>query len=418
MLSFLKKCLRPKPNPIGADFGSDTIKLAQVARADNDWKLVAAASIDVPAHVRHDMPAKMAFLAQSVRELVAQGGFIGRDAIIALPAASMYIQHLRLPKMDEETLRKSIPWEARGKLPIDPAAAVLRHHVAGEVFQDHEPKDEVIVMAAGRDVVSGYLNMAARAKLDVIGMNVEPRAIVDCFGHVYRRKGDAEMTNCFIDIGFSSTRVVIANGAHILFARSIPSGGDHLSRAVAAALQIDLEQARQIRWRLAASQPASSERQKKQEVESEANPPLVQEAGGDVRVCEPAQQTAAACRSPQAELIERAMLDPLRRLVEEIDFCRRYYEASFPNRPIGRLVFVGGEAKQRWTCQQIAQELGIAAQVGDPLVRMGRISDIGPESGIDRRQPQPNWAVAIGLSMGPVAPSEAEILQTAARTEE
>jgi hypothetical protein len=35
------------------------------------------------------------------------------------------------------------------------------------------------------------------------------------------------------------------------------------------------------------------------------------------------------------------------------------------------------------------------------MVRMSRISDIGVESGIDRRQPQPTWAVAIGLSMGP-----------------
>jgi hypothetical protein len=32
---------------------------------------------------------------------------------------------------------------------------------------------------------------------------------------------------------------------------------------------------------------------------------------------------------------------------------------------------------------------------------MGRISDISIDSGIDRRQPQPNWAVAIGLSLGP-----------------
>ena len=49
--------------------------------------------------------------------------------------------------------------------------------------------------------------------------------------------------------------------------------------------------------------------------------------------------------------------------------------------------------------------MGLAAQVGDPLVRMGRISEIGIESGIDRRQPQPGWAVAIGLSMGPATDS-------------
>jgi len=69
---------------------------------------------------------------------------------------------------------------------------------------------------------------------------------------------------------------------------------------------------------------------------------------------------------------------------------------------VDRLIFVGGEARHRALCQHIARELGLAAQLGDPLVRMGRNSDIGIESGIDRRQPQPGWSVAIGLSLGPV----------------
>jgi Tfp pilus assembly PilM family ATPase len=70
---------------------------------------------------------------------------------------------------------------------------------------------------------------------------------------------------------------------------------------------------------------------------------------------------------------------------------------------VQRLIFVGGEANQRSLCQHIARELGVAAQVGDPLVRMGKSSDVGIESGIDRRAPQPAWSIAIGLSMGPAA---------------
>jgi hypothetical protein len=45
----------------------------------------------------------------------------------------------------------------------------------------------------------------------------------------------------------------------------------------------------------------------------------------------------------------------------------------------------------------------LSAQLGDPLVRMAKTTEIGIESGIDRKQPQPAWAVAIGLSMGPAA---------------
>jgi len=100
-------------------------------------------------------------------------------------------------------------------------------------------------------------------------------------------------------------------------------------------------------------------------------------------------------------VIEQSVRDPLNRLIEELNLCRRYHEATFPNKVVDRLIFVGGEARQRSLCAHVAREMGLAAQVGDPLVRMGRISDVGIESGIDRRQPQPNWSVAVGLSIGP-----------------
>ena len=34
------------------------------------------------------------------------------------------------------------------------------------------------------------------------------------------------------------------------------------------------------------------------------------------------------------------------------------------------------------------------------MVRMSRTTEVGIESGIDRRRSQPAWAIAIGLSMG------------------
>ena len=97
----------------------------------------------------------------------------------------------------------------------------------------------------------------------------------------------------------------------------------------------------------------------------------------------------------------------MRRIVEELELCRRYYEMTFPNSPISRLIFVGGEARQKGLCQSIARQMGLAAQVGDPMVRVGKNSDIGIESGLDRKQPQPGWAVAIGLSMGPALVAKA-----------
>ncbi|MDQ3439723.1 MAG: pilus assembly protein PilM [Planctomycetota bacterium] len=444
MLGFVQNWLAPKCNPIGVDFGSDCLRLAQVQWVDGEHKLIAAASADVPSHLRVDPAGRLNFFVETTRDLLAQGDFKGRAAILGLPAAWMYIQHLRMPKLDEESLRKALPFEARGKLPIDPAQALLRHLVAGDVYQDQEPKTEVILMAAKRELVNQFLAAAAKAKLDVIGMNVEPKAILDCFNFVHRRKSDQEVTQCFVDIGCGATRAMITRGGQILFARTIPIGGDHFNRAVSQAMKVTADDARLLRIKLCHQPPALDERREKQEFHAEASTPKPAAAAAaafpsdsestdnsfallsagmaassrkqEMGIAEVVSATATAvmeaptsaqatapatAETLQARAAEQACMEPLGKLVEELDLCRRYYEATFPSKPVERLVFVGGEARQRSLCQHIARGLGLAAQVGDPMVRMGRVSEIGVESGLDRRQPQPTWAVAIGLSMGP-----------------
>ncbi len=372
MLGLVQNWLGPKASPIGIDFGSDALRMAQVQFVEGEPRLMAAASSDVPSHVRNDPSARMSFFVETVRDLLTQGKFRGREVMLGLPAASMFIQHLKLPKMDEEGTRKAIPWEARGKLPIDPSHAILRHIIAGEIYHDQEQRHEVICMAARKELVKQLLQSAAKARLDIIGMNVEPRAIIDCFKHVYRRKTDIESTTCWIDIGSSGTRATIARGPQILFARSIPIGGDHFNRAVADAMKTPLDEAKVFRIKSASS---------------EADP-------------YPENHDAAPAASPNSHA--SACADVVARLVEELDWCRRYHEATFPKFPIDKLIFLGGEARQKQLCQDIARGMGLPAQLGDPMARMSKTSDLPIESGIDRRLPQPSWTVALGLSMGAV----------------
>lgn len=386
MLGLVQNWFGPRCNPIGVDFGSDCLRLAQVQWVDGDWKLLAAASADVPGTARNDPAFRSSFFTQTVRDLMISGGFQGRSAVLGLRACDTYIQHLRMGRLDEEETKKALKWEARGKLPFDPGAAVLRHIVAGEVYVDQEPKQEVILLAVKNETVTEMLQAAAKAKLDVVGMNVEPVAVVDCFTQVYRRQSEAKTTSFYVDIGLSGTRAVLARGRQILFARSIPLGGETFAAAVAEELKVTPDVARAMR----------------------------------VEACETARQNAADraqlnSREPpkgpssQQQQMEQACQKSLEKLAAELDMCRRYYEATFPAAPVDKLVFIGGESRHRWLCQTIAQKLGLAAQLGDPVCRMGKTCQVGPESGIDRRQPQPAWGVAIGLSMGsPSATSAAE----------
>ena len=78
MLGFVQTWFKPGANPIGVDFGSDSLRLAQVERIDGEYRLVAAASADVPPHIRHDPSARLNFFAETTRELLVQGNFRGR----------------------------------------------------------------------------------------------------------------------------------------------------------------------------------------------------------------------------------------------------------------------------------------------------------------------------------------------------
>jgi type IV pilus assembly protein PilM len=418
MRYFVQSWFSTPSNPIGVDFGSDCLRAAQVENVDGEFRLAAAASADVPPHVRNEPLARFTFFGDTIRDLVAEGNFRGRRVMLNLPASLMHIQHLRLPKMDEEALRKALAWECRGKFPFDPSQAVLRHIIAGEIYHDQEPKYEVVVMAARKDLVEQLLAAAAKARLDVAGINVEPKALIDCFSRIYRRKVDLETATLFADIGCTATRAMIAYGGRIQFARVIPIGGEHFSRAVASAMQIPLEQARVLRVSLVSQEP---ETPPTEIPASPASVPSEENSFALLNVAAAAEATTALAPAPavnriaqtadpsqplpqnaaERQRVEHACQEPLSRMIEELSLCRRYHEATFPNQPVQRLVFVGGEANQRDMCQQIARGLGIAAQIGDPLARINKISEITPETGIDRRRPQPAWAVAIGLSMGP-----------------
>ena len=393
--------------PIGVDFGTDSLKLAQVAMVDGEPKLIAAASIEVPGHVRHSVAARMAFFMESVRDLLLQGNFQGRQVVLALPAASMLIQHLRLPKMDDATLKKTLPWESRGKLPIDPSAALLRHLIAGEVYHESEARNEVIVLAAARDLINQFLAAADKAKLDVVGMTVEPVAITSCFSHLHVRKEDAAAVTCYVDIGTTSSRAVIAQGSKILFARSIKVGSEHLTRAVANNLKINIDDARVLRIKSASAKTDQDNNAQAVCTESDGDKSedisfasAANESGISAAVATDRRAKKMNVDQMSAAAVLEACLEPLNQMVTELNLCRRYYESTFPNLLLDRMIFIGGQAHDRMVCHHIAHELSLAAQVGDPMVRLGRSAMISDESAFDPSRPQPAWAVAIGLSLG------------------
>ena len=71
----------------------------------------------------------------------------------------------------------------------------------------------------------------------------------------------------------------------------------------------------------------------------------------------------------------------------------------FHNVPLGKVIFLGGMSRNKGFCQKMAKELGLRAQLGDPVARVTSVSRTGDHSDLETGQSCCDWATAFGLSL-------------------
>ena len=348
--------------PIGVDLGTSCLRMAQLRTCEGGVELVAAESADIPLQYRDDSKRRMSFLSKQLSRLRKSGGFKGRSATLSLPAGMVFVQPVRIPLLPDASAEAAVRTEIAGSLPYPVEDAVIRHVAARASDGDHDQMQERIVVAVPRTELERYMGVARAAHLTVEGVTADVCAVADCFARLFRRASDASRTTLFLDVGHSSTQVVLCRGAKMIFARNLAVGGRELDAEVASALKIPPEQAYQVRREM-----------------------LAQE-----------------CQSSAEEELLRLLEARIAQIAGDISDCLRYCEVSMGSRPIGRVVFLGGQAHDKRFCQCIAERLNLPAQVGNPMVavRPGAGGQIGK---LDLRRPCPAWAVAFGLSLGAAA---------------
>ena len=396
-------------SPIGIDFGADTLKLLQVIPGDPP-QLVAAAAATLPSESTSDPDARLAFYAAHLRQLIKTQPFRGNRVMVSIPAAQMLVQNLQIPKSDEGEMETQVGLQLRDRLNVNPSRMVVRSIPVAQIVRDGSPRTEVVCMAAGREAVMRYLELARRAKLEVVGMHSEPMTIIRAFSWLFRREADAAQTTCFVDLGSLTTKVVMTHGGDLVFAKVIHAGGAHLNRRVAEQFELEIAEARTRRME------AIHAEQQPQVVHAESTPApaaaaAVPEPEGTGFAILDAQLASSPTRhaslpseqpvTPEPEEMP-AEFNPLPAevvdcLIDELQLCVRYHQSLFPDRQIDKLVFLGGESRHVQLCQRIARSLRVGAQAGDPLARLHRSGKPAKPSEVAIDQPQPAWAVPMGL---------------------
>lgn len=345
--------------PIGVDLGSSAAKLVQLRVLRKGVELSALGSVSIPQHIRKDQFARLDFFSQNIPRVLRAGDFKGSRCVLGLPAEHTFVRHVKVPRLDPKATEAAVRKAAQGELPYPVSEAVIRHIVVGEVYSDGETRQEVIVVAIPLSTMDAYLGMTNRAGLEVVGVNVETVTLVQCFAGLFDWGADPQKAIIYIDLGSISTQVVIAHGTEIVFARNLPRGAEQIEQAIAEGMDISLDEARQMRL--------------------------------DV-------QREDALQS-DCESVYKWVETWLGTMSQNIENCLRYYEAVFRKSGVDRIIFTGGQARDRRLCQALAQRLNQPAQIGNPMKGLQIGEKASAQLGEDKDF-SPGLAVAIGLSLG------------------
>jgi len=251
------------------------------------------------------------------------------------------MQHLRVPKANDKQLPELLASHAQKTTQLGTEHTLLRHIVAGEIYEGSEAKLEVILIGAAHEVLLRHLDLIERSHIDIETINVEPCALLNAFAAVLDQPDEPDDAIMFVDLGHLVTKVVVAHGKQVAFCRTLD---------------------------VAAAQLCSA-----------------RSAGANLTA-----RASADDRSPRAA---RASL------CEDIRSCVRYHEAIFEFHPIRKVIFLGGLSNDTQLCRELAQGVGLPAQLGDPLARVSEQSKYGPHSDLKPDHNHSDWAIAFGLSL-------------------
>jgi len=408
--------------PIAIDFGARSLKILQVSGGEAP-RVIAAAQLDTPEEIVSSPSARLRFQIDALPKLIRKGKFSAKRAVFVLPATNMFCKHMKLQLAEGVDADSMIAATLPAQIGCAYETLVCRHHEVPGVISGG--KNEIICMAASRELVGRLMAAVKSAKLEPVGVHSPFHAVLRAFDAMHRRTEDANTTTLYVDLGYAATNVLIADGPSLSFARTVDLGGMHLDKLIAEQLDIGTDEASQVRWRIPASSSVAEE-EPAPSAEGGSGLALLEAAmardrGGEATVAKPAKaakaveavaedrrvgesvpgmspQIAPATRGP--EFPEGVNLhEPIEILVDEIAMCVRYHKAMMPNRPVANAVLLGGEARQVWMCQALARGLKLSMQVGDPLSRLDHAS--ADVRGLDLCKAQPGWAAVLGACLSP-----------------
>lgn len=332
------------PLIVGVDIGSYAVKVCQLQKIAQGYKLIAIGSATIPPGAVEDgVLQNPDEVGKTISELFGNLKIKSKNIGISISGYSVIVKKVSLEKMDDASLIEYIKNEAEQYIPFDVDEVYLDFQ---KLPQKKEGSDriEIMLVAAKKEIVDDYLKMLNDIKLNVVVVDVDGFALENIWETI---SGKIENV-ALVDIGASKMNInIISEGISVL-ARDIVVGSEQLTEQLSNILDIDIYRAEKVKL------GTETHNNKENEIAGIYNQTCTQ-------------------------------------WVLEIKKAIDLYLANNPDKPLQSLVLSGGGSKVSGLAQYIEEETGLKVNAFNPFNKMLvdekkfdhiYINAIGPEMAI------------------------------------
>lgn len=349
---------------LGLDVGTSAVRVVEVSLEPRPVVRVFGQVALPPGAARDGEVVDPAAVGEAIARLWREQGLRRRDVRMGLASQRVVVRTVELPAMPDAELEGAVRFSAQDHIPIPLEEAALDFTVL-ERFTgtlDGAPMVRVLVAAAHREPLDRLLQAVAAGGLRAVGVDLVPFALVRALAGEPAALGKEPADplpapEAIVSVGAGVTTVVVHEAGRPRFVRTVATGGQALTAAVAEELGVSPEAAEAAKC---------------------SAPPHDPDHGDTPR---PGELAARAARVVEARLAG---------ILGEIQGSLNYWMAQ-SDRPLGRVLLTGGGALAGDLPGRLGLLLGVPVEMARPRDRL----DVEAE-----READPFLPAAAGLALG------------------
>ncbi len=333
------------------DIGTSAVRLAELSPTKEGYQLSRyyqrEFNID-PAMEEEDKAERRKDVLQ---QLLKESKVRNRRTVAAVPGQSVFTRNRPLPPVPEYKVTQIVRYEIQQQIPFSLDQIALDYQVLGRTDAGGY---DVMMAAIKVDVVEKQLEILRKVKRSIDIVDVAPIAAYNWLKHT-GEFGDDGQCVALVDLGATTTDIVIQKDNQFRFTRSLHVGGNDVTSAIASTFNKSFEEAEKL---------------KREKGFAPTGDPKRDGSGGEV------------------------IGKVLGRLVGEINRSFAYFRSQPGGGPVQRVIVTGGGACLRNIIPYLQRSLGIEVRIAQPLAGLA----ISPKANEASEHPE-QACVALGLAL-------------------